>query len=326
LLNALLQEAGRVIHYRRALVTGGAGFIGSHVVSGLLGAGIDVVVLDNLSTGYIENLQGLDVTFIRGDVRNAAQVAEAIEGCEVVFHIAASVGHRRSIDNPTLDVETNVLGTLNVLEAARRAGLRKIVYSSSAAIFAPAVKLPVNEGHLQAPETPYGISKLAGEHLCLAYSRLHGLEAVCLRYFNVYGTNQRFDPYGNVIPIFVERLLESMPLVVYGDGEQTRDFVNAADVARANILAAGAPVSGTFNIGTGESISIKQLIGLLCRASGRTVKVEYQPPRPGEVRHASADISKAAHVLHYAPTIEFARGLRDYISWFQSKSGQVLIS
>ena len=314
-----------MIQYKRALVTGGAGFIGSHVVKRLLDSGIEVAVLDNLSTGCRENLSGMDVTLCEGDIRNTADVARAVEGCEVVFHLAASVGNIRSIDNPVLDAETNVLGTLNVLEAARLANVRKIVYSSSAAIFGRAVKLPMTENHLQAPEAPYGASKLAGETLCLTYSRLYGLETVCLRYFNVYGPNQRFDAYGNVIPIFVERLLESQPLVVYGDGEQTRDFVHAADVARANLLAARMPGSGTFNIGSGETVSVNGLVGLLGQISNRSVKVDRQPPRRGEVPHLCANIGKAVEVLHYVPTVDFSQGLRDYVAWFQGASKRVFV-
>ena len=313
-----------MIQFKRALVTGGAGFIGSHVVKRLLDSGIEVSVLDNLSTGCRKNSSGMDVTFCEGDIRNPADVARSVAGCDVVFHLAASVGNIRSIENPVLDAETNVMGTLNVLEAARLANVRKIVYSSSAAIFGRAVELPMAEDHLQAPEAPYGASKLAGENLCLTYARLYGMEAVCLRYFNVYGPNQRFDAYGNVIPIFVERLLESQPLTVYGDGEQTRDFVHVTDVARANLLAAQVPGSGTFNIGSGETMSVNRLVGLLGQVSNRSIKVEYQPPRKGEILHACAHIGKAVEVLHFVPTVDFSQGLRDYVAWFQSASTRAL--
>jgi len=219
----------------KALVTGGAGFIGSNVVKLLVDEGHDVLVLDNLSSGYRCNLSALQtVEFVEGDVRDAALVSRVMHGVEVVFHLAASVGNIRSIEHPIEDSEINVIGTLRVLEAARRTGVRKIIFSSSAGIFGELKHLPIREDHPVEPDSPYGASKLAAEKLCLAYAKLYDLEAICLRYFNVYGVNQRYDAYGNVIPIFAHRLLHGMPLIIYGDGEQTRDFVNVRDVARAN--------------------------------------------------------------------------------------------
>lgn len=301
----------------KALVTGGAGFIGSNVVRLLAAEGYDVVVLDSLVTGYEKNLSGLGgVRLVRGDVRDAGLVASLAEGAEVVFHLAASVGNTRSIESPFEDSEVNVLGTLAVLEAARRAGARKVVYSSSAAIFGELRRLPIDEEHPAEPDSPYGVSKLAGEKHCLAYSRLHGLEAVCLRYFNVYGVGQRYDAYGNVIPIFVRRLLRGEPLTVYGDGEQTRDFVNVSDVARANLLAArAAGVSGAFNIASGESLTLNRLVAMLREASGRAVEVDHAPDRRGDVRHSRADISRARETLGYAPAAEMAAGLGEYLEW-----------
>jgi UDP-glucose 4-epimerase len=301
----------------KALVTGGAGFIGSNVAGLLAAEGYDVVVLDSLATGYEQNLSGLGrVRLVRGDVRDAGLVASLAEGAEVVFHLAASVGNTRSIENPFEDSEVNVLGTLAVLEAARRAGARKVVYSSSAAIFGELRRLPIDEEHPAEPDSPYGVSKLAGEKHCLAYSRLHGLEAVCLRYFNVYGVRQRYDAYGNVIPIFVRLLLRGEPLTVYGDGEQTRDFVNVSDVARANLLAArAAGVSGAFNIASGESLTVNRLVAMLREASGRDVEVRHAPDRKGDVRHSRADISRAREVLGYEPATAMAEGLAEYLGW-----------
>jgi UDP-glucose 4-epimerase len=301
----------------KALVTGGAGFIGSNVVGLLAAEGYDVVVLDSLVTGYEKNLAGLGgVRLVRGDVRDAGLVASLAEGAEVVFHLAASVGNTRSIESPFEDSEVNVLGTLAVLEAARRAGARKVVYSSSAAIFGELRRLPIDEEHPAEPDSPYGVSKLAGEKHCLAYSRLHGLEAVCLRYFNVYGVGQRYDAYGNVIPIFVRRLLRGEPLTVYGDGDQTRDFVNVSDVARANLLAArAAGVSGAFNIASGESLTVNRLVAMLREASGRDVEVDHAPDRRGDVRHSRADISRARETLGYAPASAMAEGLGEYLEW-----------
>ncbi len=305
----------------RALVTGGAGFIGSNVARLLVDEGYDTVVLDNLSSGFEINLAPLpSAEFIKGDVRDEAVVSGALKGVDVVFHLAAAVGNVRSIQYPVDDSDINVIGTLRVLEAARRAGVRKIVYSSSAAIFGEVKHLPIREDHPVEPESPYGVSKLAGEKHCLAYAKIHGLEVVCLRYFNVYGINQRYDAYGNVIPIFAHRLLLDQPLVVFGDGEQTRDFVNVHDVARANVLAARADgISGTFNIASGTSITLNHLVRVLRDASPIDAHVEYAQPRKGEVRHSQADISAARRTLGFAPTVDLLTGLREYLAWAQAE-------
>src|SRR5215831_3453663 len=271
------------------LVTGGAGFIGSNVVRLLLDSGRSVTVLDNLSTGYRRNIDETAVRFIEGDVRDADRVVQAAKGADVIIHMAASVGNQRSLTDPRADTAVNALGTLNVLEAARAVGVRKVVYSSSAGIFGELRTLPIAENHPVEPDSPYGVSKLAGEKHCLAYSRLYGLEAICLRYFNVYGVNQRFDAYGNVIPIFATLLLRGEPLTVFGDGEQTRDFINVADVARANVLAAcNRGVSGAFNLGSGTAVTVNHLVQLLEQAAGRRARVQHGPPRPGDVRHSLA--------------------------------------
>lgn len=301
----------------KALVTGGAGFIGSNVARLLAAEGFDVVVLDSLTTGYEKNLETLrDVRLVRGDVRDASLVAKLVEGASVVFHLAASVGNTRSIERPFEDSEVNVLGTLSVLEAARSCGVHKVVYSSSAAIFGELRRLPIDEAHPAEPDSPYGVSKLAGEKHCLAYARLHDIEAVCLRYFNVYGVNQRYDAYGNVIPIFVHRMLRREPLTIFGDGEQTRDFVNVRDVARANLLAARAEgVSGAFNVASGESITVNHLVELLREAQGGDLRVEYAPTRKGDVLHSRADITAARARLGYEPATEMVEGLREYLDW-----------
>lgn len=304
----------------KALVTGGAGFIGSNVARLLVEEGYDVVALDNLSTGYPENLKELKrVRLVEADVRDEGAVNRAMDGVEVVFHLAASVGNTRSIENPLDDSDINVLGTLRVLEAARLSGVRKIVCTSSAAIFGELKHLPIREDHPCEPDTPYGVSKLAEEKHCLAYAKLYELEAVCLRYFNVYGLNQRYDAYGNVIPIFAHLLLHGKSLTIYGDGEQTRDFVNVRDVARANLQAAQTrAASGAFNVASGEAITVNQLVALLREASGIDPKVEYGPPRKGDVRHSRADISAARIAFGYSPSVELAAGLAEYIDWTRS--------
>jgi UDP-glucose 4-epimerase len=301
----------------KALVTGGAGFIGSNLVKQLLVQGNKVVVLDNLMSGYKSNLDPFpDVRFVQGDIRDDVAVADAIQGVEVVFHLAASVGNKRSIDYPLVDAEINVIGTLKVLEAARKAGVRKIIASSSAGIFGELKTLPIKEDHPIEPDSPYGSTKLCEEKLCLAYAKLYDIEAICLRYFNVYGPNQRFDAYGNVIPIFVFQMLRGEMLTIFGDGEQTRDFLNVKDVVQANIKAALAQqVSGAFNLGSGTGITINKLVEVLKDATGINPRIQYGPERPGDVRHSLADISAAQSAFDFSPSVSLEEGTKEYIEW-----------
>jgi UDP-glucose 4-epimerase len=305
------------------LVTGGAGFIGSNLAALLLGRGHAVTILDNLTSGYRANLGPLEAArFDEGDVRDASAVDEAMRNVEVVFHLAASVGNKRSIDHPILDAEVNVLGTLTVLEAARKRGARKVVFSSSAGIFGELKTLPIDENHAVEPDTPYGASKLCAEKQCLAYAKLYPLECMCLRYFNVYGANQRYDAYGNVIPIFVDRVLRGQPITIFGDGEQTRDFVNVRDVAEANYLAGmSVGVSGAFNIASGTRITINRLAELVIAHGGVPATVEHHAPRPGDVRHSLADITRAREAFGYAPAVELEPGLASYVEWVRSVAG-----
>lgn len=304
-----------------SLVTGGAGFIGSNLARLLLERGDSVTVLDNLSSGHRENLASLDVAFVEGDIRDPSAIDRAMAGADVVFHLAASVGNTRSIEHPILDSEINVLGTLQVLEGARRHGVRKVVLSSSAGIFGELKTLPIAEDHPVEPDTPYGASKLAAEKLCLAYAKLHPVECVCLRYFNVYGEHQRYDAYGNVIPIFVHRALRGEPVVIYGDGEQTRDFVHVRDVAQANWLAGQSRgVSGAFNIASGSRITINELAGMVAESVGN-VRVEHAEPRAGDVRHSLADISRAHEAFGYTATVDLTSGVPAYIQWVRTALG-----
>jgi UDP-glucose 4-epimerase len=305
---------------RRVLVTGGAGFIGSNLVKRLLEEDNFVTVLDNFLSGHKENLTPFSsVKIIEGDVRDKKAVETAIKGAEVVFHLAASVGNKRSIDLPIDDAEINVLGTLNVLEAARKEGVRKIVTSSSAGIFGELKTLPIKEDHPIEPDSPYGCTKLCEEKLCLSYAKLYDIEAVCLRYFNVYGPNQRFDAYGNVIPIFVFRMFNNEPIIIYGDGEQTRDFVHVDDVVQANIKAANATgVSGAFNIASGARITINELVELITRDNSNEIEVIHGDERPGDVRHSLADISLANKMIGYTPTVDLERGVKEYVEWVRS--------
>jgi UDP-glucose 4-epimerase len=302
----------------KTLVTGGAGFIGSNLVALLRERGHHVTVLDSLVAGYRENLAPYpEVRLLSGDVRDISILRSAAQGAEVVFHLAASVGNTRSIDHPRLDAEVNVLGTLNVLEVARELRIRKVVFSSSAGIFGELKSLPISEGHPVEPDSPYGASKLAAEKLCLSYAKLFPpFEAICLRYFNVFGVNQRFDAYANVIPIFAHKLVRQQRIHVFGDGEQTRDFIHVSDVVRAN-LAAGENrgVSGAFNLGSGVQITINDLIQRMQAASGLRTEVVHTAPRAGDVRHSMADISALRNVLGFSPEADFDAALREYLDW-----------
>lgn len=302
---------------RRVLVTGGAGFIGSNLVKALVEEGNSVTVLDNFTSGYTDNLKSLNnVRIINGDIRNADIVAESMLGAEVVFHLAASVGNKRSIEHPFVDSEINVLGTLQILESAKEMKIKKIVVSSSAGIFGELKILPIKEDHPVEPDSPYGCSKLCEEKLCLAYSKLYDIETICLRYFNVYGPNQRYDAYGNVIPIFVYRTLNGLPIQIFGDGEQTRDFVHVFDVVQANLKAANVNgISGAFNIASGTYISINALANLVFQTANKKINIEYLTERPGDVKHSLADIGKARSILNFAPNVDLTEGMRGYMEW-----------
>ena len=300
---------------KNVLITGGAGFIGSNLVKYLIEEGNSVTVLDNFMSGYRSNLKLFpSIRIIKGDVRDKNVVETAMKGAEIVFHLAASVGNKRSIDNPIMDAEINVIGTLQVLEAVRKEGVRKIVTSSSAGIFGELKTIPIKEDHPIEPDSPYGCTKLCEEKLCLSYSKLYDIEVICLRYFNVYGQNQRFDAYGNVIPIFVFRMLRNEPILIYGDGEQTRDFVHVNDVVQANIKAAEIEgVSGAFNIASGKRVTINRLVEIISKKN--EVKIEYIAERQGDVRHSLADISLAHEKFNYTPNVELEWGIKNYIKW-----------
>lgn len=301
----------------RALVTGGAGFIGSNIVSALIARGDSATVLDDLSTGYAGNITP-GARFIQGSVLDPDAVRLALTGCDVVFHAAASVGNARSLRDPAKDCQVNALGTINVLEAARRNEIAKLVYSSSAAVYGEVTSLPVSELGSPNPLTPYAVSKFAGEHYVTAYSAMYGFHYVALRYFNVFGQRQRYDAYGNVVPIFCTLALAGKPLTVYGDGRQTRDFVNVRDVVQANLRAADhEQVSGTFNVGAGRPVSVLDLVEELSVVLGVQLEIKHSEPRAGDVRHSFADISSAGKSLGYAPSTSLREGLAEYVKWLR---------
>lgn len=301
----------------KALVTGGAGFIGSNICTALQREGAEVTILDDLSSGHALNLEALpDAKFIKGDIRDADAVARAVSGCEVVFHLAASVGNKRSIDHPDEDTAINVNGTLTVLDAARAAGVRKVVVSSSAGIYGELKTIPIIEDHPIDPLTPYGVSKLYTEKMSLAFAHVYGIEAICLRYFNVYGPNQRFDAYGNVIPIFAFRALRGEPITIFGDGQQTRDFVHVDDVVQANLKAAqNRGTSGAFNIASGTQISILDLAQAVNAHVDAPVAIQHGPERAGDVAHSLADISAARDGFDFNPVFAMKPGLAQYMDW-----------
>ena len=305
----------------KALVTGGAGFIGTNLVRALLARGDDVCVLDNFQAGRRSNLEGLDIRLVEGDVRDAQTVANAMEKCDTVFHLAASVGNVLSIRDPRTDATVNVIGTVNVLESARSLGVRKIVFASSAAIFGELKKIPIREDHPAEPDAPYGASKLAAEKLCLLYAKLYSIQCVCLRYFNVYGSYQRYDAYGNVIPIFAHQIYKGLPLTIFGDGEQTRDFVYVSDVVAATMKAADVSgIHGAFNIASAQRVTINRLAEMMVAYSGVKVDIIHASPRQGDVRDSLADVSAARDTLGYQPAVTLERGLRDYLRWVKGET------
>jgi len=307
---------------RTFLITGGAGFIGSHIAEALVARGDQVRVLDNLSTGRLANLEPIRdrIRFVQGDVTDAPLVAELVQGVECVFHQAALASVPASVDNPLASHAACATGTVTVLDAARRAGARRVVYAASSAAYGNRPGSPKRETDLPAPISPYGAAKLAGEFYCQAFTATYGFEAVGLRYFNVFGPRQDPNsPYSAVIPLFIAAMLAGRRPVVYGDGRQSRDFVFVGDVVRANLLAADAPGAPgrVFNVGTGQGIDLLTLLDLLHRLLGTSVEPRFDPPRPGDVRESLADISQARAVLGYEPQTGFEEGLRRSIEYYR---------
>ncbi|MGD8253488.1 MAG: SDR family oxidoreductase [Syntrophobacterales bacterium] len=309
---------------QKCLVTGGAGFIGSNLAERLLDDGVQVRVLDNLTTGFMENLEPFlgDIEFKQGDVRDLETLQEVMDGVEVVFHQAAVVSVPQSVEDPIEAAMVNDLGTLYVFEAARRTGVRRVVFASSCAVYGNLPHLPKKETMETRPLSPYAAGKLHGETYAFLYSDLYGLETVCLRYFNVYGPKQDpTSPYSGVISIFLDRAVQGELPTIFGDGEQFRDFVYAADVVQANLLAAYRDniAGAVINIGTGSSVTVNGLWETISQFAGVEGEPERAEERPGDIRESVADISLARDLLTYEPQYSLEEGLELTWEWYRER-------
>jgi UDP-glucose 4-epimerase len=309
---------------KRIVITGGAGFIGSALARALVARGDDVLVLDNFSSGKRENLKDVStgLAVVEGDILDASVLDRAFAGADVVFHEAAIPSVPRSLAAPLASHNANATGTLNVLEAARRCQVRRVVYAGSSSAYGEPPSLPVVESMAPAPLSPYAASKLAGEHYCRVYARVFGVQAVILRYFNVFGPRQ--DPnsqYAAVIPRFITAALQRQPATVFGDGEQSRDFCFIDNVVEANLRAADADgVSGKiFNIACGTGTSLNRVLALLGESLARPIAARHEPARAGDVRHSLADIAQAKAMLGYTAAVDFPTGLQRTLAWFRQQ-------
>lgn len=312
------------LNINKALVTGGAGFIGSHIVDALIASGCQVTVLDNLSTGRLSNLEHLRdrVTFIKGDIQDLEILRKAAQNCDVIFHEAALVSVPQSVQEPIKSAMINDIGTLNVFEAARRNAVKRVVFACSSAVYGDDPEVPKREQMSLKPMSPYAVQKLTGEYNARIYSGLHGVETVSLRYFNVYGPRQDpSSPYSGVISIFMSRANEGMAPVIYGDGRQTRDFVFVKDVVSANLLAASVGGLGieVFNVGVGSSISINELWKTISGMAGLKVSPEYDPERAGDILESVASIDHIQKRLGFRPEYSFEKGLEITFDWYRQE-------
>ena len=307
---------------KKAVVTGGAGFIGSHIAERLVDQGYHITILDDLSTGKMENIEHLlereNAKYVQGSITDLSLLKQVFSDAYYVFHQAAIPSVPRSMENPQVSHNVNVTGTLNVLLASRDSNVKKVVYSSSSSVYGDTPNLPKTEDMTPNPQSPYAVTKLAGEYYCQVYNEVFGLQTVSLRYFNVYGPRQDPDSqYAAVIPLFIKRVSQNKPPIIFGDGKQTRDFSFVRDVVEANILAAESNASGILNIGGGANhISIETLAKLISNLMGKGIDPIYENPRPGDIKHSLADISKA-EAFGYKPKYSLEEGLNETIKEFR---------
>jgi UDP-glucose 4-epimerase len=306
------------------LVTGGAGFIGSHLVHELVARGQHVRVLDNFTTGRRENLSAVSdrITLYEADISELEEIRPLFPGADYVIHLAALPSVARSVADPVGTNAVNLGGTLHVLLASRDADVKRLVFAASAAAYGDDPMLPRRESHPPNPLSPYALTKLAGEYYCRIFTRLYHLEAVALRFFNIFGPRQNPEsPYTGVLSKFIDAYLRGTTPVIFGDGEQSRDFTYVTNVVDAVLLASRAPEAAgkVINVGTGESYTLNQTIGLLNGIFGQHVTPRYDPPRPGDVLDSRADISLARQVFGYEPTVQFEQGLRQTVEWYRAQ-------
>jgi len=303
---------------KKVVITGGAGFIGSNLAHELATEN-NVTVIDDLSTGRLENISDLiemkKIRFVHGSILNLQLLQKIFHGIDFVFHQAAIPSVPRSIDDPVLSNNVNISGTLNVLLAARDNTIDKVIFASSSSVYGDTPILPKKEEMTPNLQSPYALTKLAGEYYCQLFHQIYGLSTICLRYFNVYGLRQ--DPhsdYAAVIPKFIDRVRDKKPLIIYGDGNQTRDFTYIRDIVNANILAAESQANGVYNIGTGKSVTINKLVQLITEVLTNNVKPIYNDPRPGDIRDSLADISSATKAFGYHPQYSLKNGILEMIN------------
>ena len=302
---------------KKVLITGGLGFIGSHMAEKLNNDN-EVLIIDDQSSGRIENIKHLDfhkIDTTLGDI-TSINLEEIFEDCDYIFHMAALTSVPQSVANPLKSNEINITGTLKVLEAAKNSGIKKVIFSSSSAVYGETESLPISEDDPFNPSSPYAVTKATGELYCNVFNEIYGLPTISLRYFNVFGPRQ--DPnsqYAAVVPIFIDKMIKNEKPVIYGDGKQTRDFVSVKHVVNANILAAESKHAGAFNIGLGKSTTINQLFKIIKDTIGNDIEPIYEKERPGEIKHSVADISKAKS-LGYNPESDFIDDLNETIKWF----------
>jgi UDP-glucose 4-epimerase len=304
---------------KKAIVTGGAGFIGSHLAERLIELGYQAVIIDDLSSGKMGNMEkvlsGKKAEFVQGNISDLSLLKRLFKNANYVFHLAAITSVPRSIENPQASHEVNVNGTLNVLLAARDNSVRKVVLASSAAVYGDTPSLPQSEDMMPRPLSPYAVAKLVGEYYCQVFTRIYSLPTVCLRYFNVYGPRQDVNSaYAAVIPKFIQEVRRGNPPIIFGDGEQTRDFAFVKDVVEANVMAAQSDITGIFNIGGGESVTINRLAELIVELVGSKVKPIHREPRPGDIKYSLADTSRAK-AFGYKPEFDLKEGLAETIRW-----------